>query len=329
MNKVIRWILASMVLLLFIMGNTVLAADRLPSKIRIIVPGGPGGGWDTTARETAKVLLAIKTFRSIDIQNIPGAGGGKGIKTLINEGKGRNNLILVNSTPILLRYLNKTFPESFRDLTPLAATIADFQAIAVRMDSPFQSLKDLGDAMKKKPGTIAIAGGSSPGSMDHISAAMVLEGRGVSWRDWNYVPAAKGGGDAMTMLLASKHIHGLSTGASEVIGQMEAGKIRVLCITSSKRLSGSLASVPTGIEQGFEATFVNWRGFFGPPGMSKSVRDAYAHVFGEMQKTAEWEQVRAKYGWANNLIPGDKFYSFLEKEEAKMKKMLIDMGFMK
>ena len=157
MNKVIRWILASMVLLLFIMGNTVLAADRLPSKIRIIVPGGPGGGWDTTARETAKVLLAIKTFRSIDIQNIPGAGGGKGIKALINEGKGRNNLILVNSTPILLRYLNKTFPESFRDLTPLAATIADFQAIAVRMDSPFQSLKDLGDAMKKKPGTKIIS----------------------------------------------------------------------------------------------------------------------------------------------------------------------------
>ena len=328
MKKVFRWILGVSVLLLLIPGQTVLAADKVPSKIRIIVPGGPGGGWDTTARETAKVLMGIGSIKAIDIQNIPGAGGGKGIKTLINEGKGRTNLILVNSTPILLRHLNKTFPESFRDLTPLASTIADFQAIAVRADSPYKTLKDLGDAIKKNPGKIAISGGSSPGSMDHLSTAMVFEGGKISWRDWNYIPAAKGGGDAMTMLLSSKHIAALSTGASEVIGQKEAGKIRVLCVTSPKRIS-SLPDVPTAIEEGFEATFTNWRGFFGPPGLPKGVRDAYAKKFGDMQKTSQWEAVRARYGWANNFIPGDDFYAFLEKEEGKMKAMLTDMGFIK
>jgi putative tricarboxylic transport membrane protein len=328
MLKTIKWALILFALFAFIASTPVLAKDAVPSKIRIIVPGGPGGGWDTTARETAKVLMGIGSIKAIDIQNIPGAGGGKGIKTLINEGKGRTNLILVNSTPILLRHLNKTFPESFRDLTPLASTIADFQVIAVRADSPYKTLKDLGDAIKKNPGKIAISGGSSPGSMDHLSAAMVFEGGKISWRDWNYIPAAKGGGDAMTMLLASKHIAALSTGASEVIGQKEAGKIRVLCVTSPKRI-GSLADVPTAIEAGFDATFTNWRGFFGPPGMPKGVRDAYAKKFGDMQKTSQWEDVRARYGWANNFIPGDKFYDFLEKEEGKMKAMLTDMGFIK
>ena len=95
-------------------------------------------------------------IKAVGIQNIPGAGGGKAVKTLINEGKGRNSLILVNSTPNLLRNLNGTFPESFRELTPLAATIADFQAIAVRADSPYKTLKDLGDAIKKDPGKIVI-----------------------------------------------------------------------------------------------------------------------------------------------------------------------------
>jgi putative tricarboxylic transport membrane protein len=313
---------------LVFLGQPVLAADDVPSKIRIIVPGGPGGGWDTTARETAKVLMDTKSIKAIDIQNIPGAGGGKGIKTLINEGKGRKNLILVNSTPILLRHLNKTFPESFRDLTPLAATIADFQAIAVRADSPYKTLQDLADAIEKSPGKIAVCGGSSPGSMDHLSAAMVLEGGKVSWRKWNYIPAAKGGGDAMTMLLSSKHIAALSTGASEVIGQKDAGKIRVLCVTSSKRI-GSLKDVPTAVEQGFDATFTNWRGFFGPPGLPEQTRDAYAKKFGDMQKTEQWESVRSRYGWANNFIPGDDFYAFLEKEEGKMKAMLMDMGFIK
>ena len=66
--------------------------QTLHRKIRIIVPGGPGGGWDTTARETAKVLMETGAFNAIDIQNIPGAGGGKGIKTLINEGNGQNQL---------------------------------------------------------------------------------------------------------------------------------------------------------------------------------------------------------------------------------------------
>lgn len=328
MFRTIKWTLLILVLVGLMAGGPVLAKDLVPSKIRIIVPGGPGGGWDTTARQTAKVLMDIGSIKAVDIQNIPGAGGGKGIKTLINEGTGRTNLILVNSTPILLRHLNKTFPESFRDLTPLASTIADFQALAVRADSPYKTLKDLADAIKKNPGKIAISGGSSPGSMDHLSAAMVLEGGKVSWRDWNYIPAAKGGGDAMTMLLASKHIAALSTGASEVIGQKEAGKIRVLCVTSSKRI-GSLPDVPTAIEAGFDATFTNWRGFFGPPGLPKNVRDAYAKKFGDMEKTSQWEAVRARQGWANNFIPGDEFYDFLEKEEGKMKVLLMDMGFIK
>jgi len=304
------------------------AADKMPSKIRIIVPGGPGGGWDTTARETAKVLMDLGYFKVVDIQNIPGAGGGKGIQTLINEGKNRNNIILVNSTPVILRHLNGTFPESFRDMTPLAATIADYQTIAVRADAPYQSLKDLAEAIKTNPGKIAICGASSPGSMDHLSAAMTLEGGGVSWKNWNYIPAAQGGGDAMTMLLSSKHIAALSTGASEVLGQMEAGKIRVLCITSPKRLE-SLPNVPTAIEQGFDATFINWRGFFGPRSLPKQIRDTYASKFGEMQKSAQWEAVRARYGWANNYIPGDAFQSFLTKEEDKMKSMLVEMGFIK
>lgn len=328
MKKIIRLTTVLTALFLIVLSPSVFAAGEVPSKIRIIVPGGPGGGWDTTARETAKVLMGTKSIKAIDIQNIPGAGGGKGIKTLINEGKGRTNLILVNSTPILLRHLNGTFPESFRDLTPLAATIADYQAIVVLAESPYRTLKELAEAIKQNPGKIAITGGSSPGSMDHLSAAMILEAGKFSWRDWNYIPATEGGGDAMTMLLSSKHIAALSTGASEVIGQKEAGKIRVLCVTSPKRLD-NLPDVPTAIEEGFDATFTNWRGFFGPPGLPKDVRDAYAKKFGDMQKTPEWESVRARYGWANNYIPGGEFISFLEKEEATMKAMLIDMGFIK
>ncbi len=328
MKKINRWGLIILVMIFAFAFSNAQAKDLVPSKIRIIVPGGPGGGWDTTARETGKVLMQTKTIKNVTFQNVPGAGGGKGIKTLLNEGKGRNNLILVNSTPILLRHLNGTFPESFRDLTPLAGTIADYQALVVKADSPYKTLKDLGNAIKENPGKIAIVGASSPGSMDHLSAAMVFGANNISWKSWNYVPAAKGGGDAMTMLLASKHISALSTGASEAVGLMKSGNVRVLCVTSPKRID-SMPNIPTAMEQGFNSTFTNWRGFFGPASMSDQVRDAYAKKFGDIQKTSEWEAVRSRYGWANNFIPGADFYKFLETEEGKMKTLLTEMGFIK
>jgi len=327
----IRKLLCLLLPVLFLTGITTSGMNQspLPARIRIIVPGGPGGGWDVVARAAAGVLLAMKAFRAVDVQNVPGAGGGRGIKTLINDGKRRQNVILVNSTPILLRHLNGTFPESFRDLTPLAAIIADYQTIAVRADSPYQTLRDLTRAIKGEGRKLAIVGASSPGSMDHVSAATVLQAGGISWREWNYVPAAKGGGDAMTMLLASSHIDALSTGASEVLGQMEAGKIRVLAVTSPERLAGRLGRIPTAIEQGFDATFVNWRGFFGPPALSEEMRAAYAKIFENMIETPEWRRVRDKNGWMDNFIPADRFTAFLQEEEQKMKAMLTDMGFLK
>ena len=68
-------------------------------------------------------------------------------------------------------------------------------------------------------------------------------------------------------------------------------KLEILGITAPNRVKDA-PNVPTLKEQGYDVTFVNWRGFFGPPGMSSKDKNAVAKLLGDVQKTKEWEAVR-------------------------------------
>ncbi|MCV5941588.1 tripartite tricarboxylate transporter substrate-binding protein, partial [Escherichia coli] len=85
---------------------------------------------------------------------------------------------MVNSTPIVVRSLSGIFPQSFRDLTPVAATVADYGAIVTSADSPYSSWEDVVKAFKENPRKVKVAGGSARGSMDHLVIAAAFKGEG-------------------------------------------------------------------------------------------------------------------------------------------------------
>ena len=72
--------------------------------------------------------------------------------------------------------------------------------------------------------------------------------------------------------------------------------------------------------------FVNWRGFFGPPGMRSSRKNEIAKMLGDVQKTSEWETVRARNAWVNIYNPEGKFVSFLEKQTQEMTALMKKLG---
>ena len=108
-------------------------------SIHFLIPGGAGGGWDGTARGTGEALTKAGIVGKASFENMSGGGGGKAIAHLIETAKKQQNTLMVNSTPIVIRSLQKVFPQSFRDLTPIAAVIADYGAFVVRPDSPLTS----------------------------------------------------------------------------------------------------------------------------------------------------------------------------------------------
>ena len=111
-------------------------------KIHFLIPGGAGGGWDGTARGTGEALTKAGLVGQASYENMSGGGGGKAIAHLIETAARQSGTLMVNSTPIVLRSLRGRFPQSFRDLTPIAAVIGDYGAFAVKADSPLQSWGD-------------------------------------------------------------------------------------------------------------------------------------------------------------------------------------------
>ena len=294
-------------------------------KIHFLIPGGAGGGWDGTARGTGEALTKAGLIGSATYENMSGGGGGKAIGYLIENSKSNHGTLMVNSTPIVIRSLTKVFPQNFRDLTLIAGTIGDYAALVVPAGSSYRNFKDLVSAYKKNPESVAIAGGSAPGSMDHLVPAMAFKAAGADPTAVKYLPF-DAGGKAMAALLSGE-ADALSTGFSEAVAMEKAGKVRMIAVTSPERVDAA-PNVPTLIEQGYDVTFVNWRGFFASPDLPSNMRKAYIKVLGEMYSTPEWEKVRARNGWVNIFNPGDKFMGFLAQQEKVIGDLMRELGFL-
>ncbi|MGB1109423.1 MAG: Bug family tripartite tricarboxylate transporter substrate binding protein [Gammaproteobacteria bacterium] len=286
-------------------------------KIHFLVPGGAGGGWDGTARGTGEALTKSGLLQSASYENRSGGGGGKAIAWLIKNAKRSQGTMMVNSTPIILRSLRGTFPQSWRDLTPIAGIIGDYGAFVVKADSEFETFEQAAQSFLENPINVRIAGGSVVGSMDHLVAAQALQAYGGKPYNLRYV-AYDAGGKAMAGLLSGE-TQMLSTGLGEALDQARAGNVRILCATSTEEVAG----VPPC---GKDIEFVNWRGFFGAPGLDAATADSYAKLLGDMQKTPEWETVRKRNGWVNIYRPRDQFVTFLEQQENEMRALFKELG---
>ncbi len=308
------------------LGTPALAeSHQVLDSIHFLIPGGAGGGWDGTARGTGEALTAAGLVGTASYENMSGGGGGKAIAFLIENADSNHGTLMVNSTPIVIRSLTGVFPQSFRDLTLVAGTIGDYAAIVVGKDSPVNTMSDLIAAYDADPSATAIGGGSVPGGLDHLVAAMVMEAAGKDSLGVKYIPY-DAGGKAMAALLSGE-IAALSTGLSEAIDLAEAGEVKIIGVTSDERVPAAPDAM-TMKEQGIDTSFVNWRGFFGAPGLPAEKTAMYQDVIAKMYDTPEWEDVRARNGWVNIHNPGDDFKVFLEDQEKVIGELMKKLGFL-
>jgi len=297
-----------------------------PEKVHFLIPGGAGGGWDGTARGVGKALTDSGIIKSASFENMSGGGGGKAINYLITTAKRQQGTLMVNSTPIVIRSLTGVFPQSFRDLTLIASVIADYAAFVVPKNSKIKSWNEVVEMFKKDPRSVKVAGGSVQGSMDHLVPAMAMEAAGGDPLALVYV-AYDAGGKAMAGLL-SGDTQVLSTGFSEAVGLANQGEVRIIAVTSEKRLSQA-PDVPTLMELGYDVSFANWRGFFGAPGLPEEKAEGYRAMLKKMYDTKEWEEIRSRRGWQNLYKPGQEFNSFLVKQEKVIGDLMRKLGFIK
>ncbi len=303
------------------------AAEYKPDRPECIAPANPGGGWDTICRTSANVLQKTQALKStMYVTNMPGGSGAVAIANVVTKRKGDGDLIVAASNSLTFTMAAGRTPHTYGDVIPLAQVGGEYGGFFVRADSKFKTLGDLTAALKGNPSSVSFAGGSAPGSMDHIKTAIYAKAIGVDPTKIVYVPF-QGGGEAMTSILGG-HTDIAAMDISEAGPQLEAGKIRCLAVLSDKR-STKFKDVPTTFEQGVKVNVPIWRGLYLPPGVSADAVAFWSDTIKKMTATPEWAHEREKLGWEATTRTGDEFVKFVKEERVRYQVLLKELGFLK
>jgi putative tricarboxylic transport membrane protein len=288
----------------------------------VLVPAGAGGGYDTTARRLMEAMKAEGVLRSdATYRNLPGAGGTTGLSSFLNNDTGKAGRALMMGFALVggVQSTKSTFKNS--DAVAAARLMGEFEVIVVPANSPYRTLQDLAADIKAKKTALPIAGGNL-GGIDHFTAVQVYEALGLSIKDLNYI-VYSGGAQVTTALLNGTARAGIS-GWGEFKAQVEAGTLRLLGVSSAKRVSGIPA--PTFTEGGVKVVAANWRGLMLPKGTSNANRDLVIRAIDVTRNGDTWKSTLKTNVWSNNFMAGDTYKVWLESEEAKIKKLYTDLG---
>ena len=297
---------------------------QAPLELKITAPAAPGGGWDGASRSLQQVMTATGAARSVQVVNVPGAGGTVGLAQFVNTAKGDGNQLMTMGITMLGAVLTNKAPVGLDSVTPIARLTADALVVVVPANSPHKSIRDLAAALKADTAKVVWAGGSAGGA-DHILAALVAKASGGDASRLNYVPFS-GGGEALAEMLGGRVSAGVS-GYNEFESQIKAGKLRALAVSSGKRMAG--VDVPTLKEQGLDVELVNWRGIVAAPGINTQQKAALAAAVTKALKSDEWAKVLKARGWDDAYLGADEFAAFLKADQARVKEVLTSVGLVK
>jgi putative tricarboxylic transport membrane protein len=302
-------------------GSAAAPAAFALDNVRIIAPASPGGGWDQTARAMQEVMQSEGIVKSATVENVTGAGGTIGLAQLADKEQGNPNVLMVNGLVMVGAILTNQSAVTLEQTTPIARLTGEYEVIVVPASSDIQNLSQLIEKLKADTGAVAWGGGSAGGT-DHILAGLITQAVGADATKVNYVPFS-GGGEALAAIMGGHVTAGIS-GLGEWVGQIQAGELRALAISSPERLEG--VDIPTLKEQGVDVDLANWRAVVAAPGIDDAQKKALADAVDTMVKSDAWKKTLTTKGWMDLYMSGDEFAKYLTEEDARVSAILKTLG---
>lgn len=303
------------------------AAAAYPDKpIRLIVGFVPGGGTDVSARIVAQRLSAILK-QQIVIENKPGASGLIAADMVAKSEPDGYTLLLANmQSTVAAPYVLPSSFDPIKDFTPVRYIGSVPNVLVVNPTRhDFKSVQDLINAARKKPGGLTYAS-SGLGSPQHLTAARFSQ---IEKVEMVHVPY-KGSGQAVADLLGGQVDLNFDT-LPGVIGQIQAGKLRPLAVTSPER-TPRLPDVPTLAEAGVKGVDVlQWYAVLAPGKLPRPVLEQLDQALAQTLKDPD---VRAKLADQGMDVGGGPetpaaFQTYLEQEWARYGKLTASLGLTK
>lgn len=298
-----------------------LAAPAVAADYTITAPANPGGGWDQTARAMQQVLQDAGISESVQVQNVPGAGGTVGLAQFASQAAGDPSQLIVGGYVMVGAILTNASPVTLADVTPIARLTGEDEAIVVPAASEIQDIGQLVEMLRADPGSVSWAGGSA-GGVDHIAVGLLAQAAGVDPTRINYI-AYSGGGEALAAILGNQVTAGIS-GVGEFREQAEAGTLRILAVSGAERVEG--IDAPTLAEAGFDVEVQNWRMVAAPPGLSEEDEAQVRADIEAMVNSEEWKAALATNGWVDTYLAGDEFDTQLAADTEATTRVLTDIG---
>lgn len=293
------------------------SAQNYPNKpIKVVVGYAAGGAVDVVAR-TIGQSLSTSMGQPVVVENKPGAGTNIAVKSVISaEPDGYTLMMAANALAANMSLYQPAPFDAERDLVGVSLIGRVPVVIAANPNAPFNSIKQLMDAAKGKPNSIAF-GSPGNGSTPHMAIELFARAAGI---DLQHIPY-RGGTPAITDVMGGQ-LPLVAVNALEVLPHVKSGKLKVLAVLSPNR-SAIFPDVPTIAESGFPGFEASvWYGLVAPAATPKSIVNK---LHDEVQKALQTKDVRERMtAVGGEVVPGsaEMFTQLIRSERQRYAKLV-------
>ena len=290
-------------------------AQTWPARsIRLVVPFPPGGLIDNMARLVGS-RLSQELGQPVVVENKPGAGGNLGAAEAARAPADGYTLLMASPALTINPAIYKNLPYQPAQLAPIAVLGRVPNVLLVNPASGITKVQDLVDRAKAKPGQLNYASNGNGTSL-HLSAEL-FKRRSEAFI--THVPY-RGSAAAITALLSGE-VDMMFDNLPSAIGQIQAGKLRALAVTTSQR-SNALPNVPTLAEAGMDGFNVSaWFGVAAPSGLPTPVTVRLSNALQKIVKHPEVAAAMQRQGAEPDFMDAPAASAALAEDAAQWKQV--------
>ena len=295
--------------------------------VELIVGSAAGNSNDLMLRLIAQVTQEKRLLDvPMNVMNKPG-GGNTIAWSYLNQHANDGHYLMMANLNLSVGHLTGTTTFSYRDFTPVCLLYDEYVVFVVRNESPIKTGRDLLERLKKDPASLSVSFSSVAGGANHIAAGLVFKAAGVDIKKVRSV-VFDSAGKAITAALGG-HVDFVSASASSAVSHLKAGTVRVIGITSPKRIGGVFADVPTFREQGANTSFSNYRGLITGKSIPPNQLAYWEQYFSNLDKDSSWRVHLDKNEWEPNYTNSRETRKYWDELDAQMRSTLDDLGLLK
>ena len=299
-------------------------AQAYPSKnVEFVVHVNPGGGTDVFARLVQEIITKEKLITQPMLVASKTGGAGAVAFNYVKSKRGDPHTVLTIATGSFVTAISRPDLDlGLEHFTPVAFFARDPQGVIVQTESKYKTFKDLVDDAKKQAEPIVCAVTSATGT-GRQTLFRIERATGAKFKFVTF----KAGSEAVLSVLGG-HVPFTTENVSEAWAHIEAKKMRVLAVTTEKRMP-ALPDVPTLTELGYKVEIGTGRGFGMPAGVPKEAVTTMEGILRKAHQSALWRDYSQKNMYEDRWMGSAEFAKYLGEQRMAQKEFIDSIGLSK